>query len=33
MVHNNPDNRRLIAAVLQLIAALVRLLNHHGWPW
>ncbi len=32
-ISTDPDNRRLIAAVLQLIAALVRLFDHHGWPW
>ena len=30
---DNRDHRRLIAATLNMIAALVRLFDHHGWPW
>jgi hypothetical protein len=32
-IHNNSGNRRLIVAMLQLTAALLRLFDHHGWPW
>jgi hypothetical protein len=30
---NNRDNRRLIVAALNLLAALMRLFDHHGLPW
>jgi len=29
----DPSTRLLIAAILQVIAALVSYQNHYGWPW